>query len=86
MTKTPEETAAGILAGNARMIAKGGALMWANVLAHAVLKVAESGKDTSVDNLIHRIGMDADGRDELTKAGSNEAISRLREAVAKGIR
>lgn len=85
MKKTPEEAAAGILDRNASMIAKGGAMMWANILAHAVLKVAEGGQETSVDNLIHRIGVDADGRDELTKAGSKEAITRLREAFAKGI-
>lgn len=84
--KTADETAAAILDGNARMIAKGGALMWATILAHAVVKVAESGKETTVDNLIHRIGMDADGHDELTRAGSNEAITRLQKAVVKGMR
>lgn len=84
MKKSLEEISARLIDKNTKMIAKGGSLLWANILANAVLKVAERGKETSVDNLIHRIAMDADGRDDLTKAGSDEAITRLREAVVKG--
>jgi hypothetical protein len=86
MKKTAEDAAASIIDRNAKMITKGGALMWSNVLAAAVVKLAERGKETTVDNLIHRMAMDADGQDHLLKAASNEAISRLQQAVAKGIR
>lgn len=81
--KTPEQLAKEFEGRKAKGLAKGGAAFWPNVLANAVLKLVAAGEVPAVEVLIARIEQDSGSRDIQVKAGADEAIARLRQAVAK---
>lgn len=81
--KTPEQLAKEFEGRKAKGLAKGGAAFWPNVLANAVLKLVAAGEVPAVEVLIARIEQDSGSRDIQIKAGADEAIARLRQAVAK---
>ncbi|KRE14836.1 hypothetical protein ASE66_16025 [Bosea sp. Root483D1] len=81
--KTPEQLAKEFEGRKAKGLAKGGAAFWPNVLSNAVLKLVAAGEVLSVEALIARIEQDSGSHDIQVKAGADEAIARLRQAVAK---
>ncbi|CAN7442176.1 hypothetical protein LJR090_003569 [Bosea sp. LjRoot90] len=81
--KTPEQLAKEFEGRKAKGLAKGGAAFWPNVLSNAVLKLVAAGEVLSVEALIARIEQDSGSLDIQVKAGADEAIARLRQAVAK---
>lgn len=81
--KTPEQLAKEFEGRKAKGLAKGGAAFWPNVLSNAVLKLVAAGEVLSVEALIARIEQDSGSLDIQVKAGAEEAIARLRQAVAK---
>ncbi|RXT46306.1 hypothetical protein B6S44_26145 [Bosea sp. Tri-44] len=81
--KTPEQLAKEFEGRKAKGLAKGGAAFWPNVLSNAVLKLVAAGEVLSVEALIARIEQDSGSLDVQVKAGADEAIARLRQAVAK---
>lgn len=81
--KTPEQLAKEFEGRKAKGLAKGGAAFWPNVLSNAVLKLVAAGEVLSVEALIARIEQDSGSLDIQVKAGADEAIARLKQAVAK---
>jgi hypothetical protein len=81
--KTPEQLAKEFEGRKAKGLAKGGAAFWPNVLSNAVLKLVAAGEVLSVEALIARIEQDSAALDIQVKAGAEEAIARLRQAVAR---
>jgi hypothetical protein len=81
--KTPEQLAKEFEGRKAKGLAKGGAAYWPNVLANAVLRLVASGSEITVPALIEHVSKEAERQDISLKAGSDEAIARLRQAVAK---
>ncbi|AZO80934.1 MULTISPECIES: hypothetical protein [unclassified Bosea (in: a-proteobacteria)] len=81
--KTPEQLAKEFEGRKAKGLAKGGAAFWPNVLSNAVLKLVAAGEVLSVEALIGRIEQDSAALDIQVKAGADEAIARLKQAVAK---
>jgi hypothetical protein len=82
--KTPEQLAKEFEGRKAKGLAKGGAAYWPNVLANAVLKQVAAGEPVTVEALLERVGADAQTQDVMIKAGAEEALARLRQAIAKG--
>lgn len=82
--KTPEQLAKEFEGRKAKGLAKGGAAYWPNVLANAVLKQVAAGEAVTVEALLERVGADAQTQDVMIKAGAEEALARLRQAIAKG--
>lgn len=82
--KTPEQITKEFEGRKAKGLAKGGAAYWPNVLANAVLKQVAAGEAISVETLMARIEADAQTQDIMVKAGADEALARLKQAVAKG--
>ena len=81
-----EKTAARRTASQERQIERSGAIMWANVLAHATEAAFAKSDTVTREDLIAALEDWARDRDALAKAGSNEAIARLRKAVAQDVR
>lgn len=81
--KTPEQLAREFEGRKAKGLAKGGAALWPNVLANAVLRLVASGSEITVAALIERASQEAQTQDVALKAGAEEAVARLRQAVAK---
>lgn len=82
--KTPEQLAKEFEGRKAKGLAKGGAAYWPNVLANAVLKQVAAGEPVTVEALMARVEADAQTQDVMVKAGAEEALARLRQAIAKG--
>ncbi|KQU52467.1 hypothetical protein ASG72_05880 [Bosea sp. Leaf344] len=82
--KTPEQLAKEFEGRKAKGLAKGGAAYWPNVLANAVLKQVAAGEPVTVAALMARVEADAQTQDVMVKAGAEEALARLRQAIAKG--
>lgn len=82
--KTNEERVARLEAGSARRSARAGDAMWPNALARVTVATFARSETVSRDELIRALEIWAENRHELLKAGSTEAIARLREAFAKG--
>lgn len=82
--KTPEQLAREFEGRKAKGLAKGAAAYWPNVLANAVLRLVAGGSEITVPALIERIAKEAESPDVALKAGAEEALARLRQAVAKG--
>lgn len=83
--KTPAERVARIEAGRTRRTDRAGDAMWPNALARVTVEVFARLETVSRDDLIRALEIWAENRHELQKAGSAEAIARLREAFAKGV-
>jgi hypothetical protein len=81
--KTPEQLAKEFEGRKAKGLAKGGAAYWPNVLSNAVLRLVASGSEITVPALIERVEQEAQRQDIAVKAGAEEALARLRQAVAK---
>ncbi len=81
--KTPEQITKEFEGRKAKGLAKGGAAYWPNVLANAVLKLAAGGSEITVAALIERVAQDAATQDAMIRAGADEAIARLRQALAR---
>ncbi len=82
--KTPEQLAREFEGRKAKGLAKGGAAFWPNVLANAVLRLAAGGREISVPALIEKIAQEeGQSADVAVRAGAEEALARLRQAVAK---
>lgn len=81
--KTPEQLAKEFEGRKAKGLAKGGAAYWPNVLANAVLKQVAAGEPVTVEALTARVEADAQTQDVMVKAGAEEALARLKQAIAK---
>lgn len=81
--KTPEQLAREFEGRKAKGLAKGGAAYWPNVMSNAVLRLVAAGQDVTVTALVAQIEKDGATLDIASKAGAEEAIARLRQAVAK---
>lgn len=81
--KTPEQLAKEFEGRKAKGLAKGGAAYWPNVLANAVLKQVAAGEPVTVAALMARVEADAQTQDVMVKAGAEEALARLKQAIAK---
>jgi hypothetical protein len=82
--KTPEQLAREFEGRKAKGLAKGGAALWPNLLANAVLKLVAGGSEVTVAALVARIEAEAATQEIALKAAAEEAVARLRQAVAKG--
>lgn len=81
--KTPEQLAREFEGRKAKGLAKGGAAYWPNVMSNAVLRLIAAGQDITVVALTAQIEKDGATLDVASKAGAEEAIARLRQAIAK---
>ena len=81
--KTPEQLAREFEGRKAKGLAKGGAAFWPNIIANAVLKLIAAREPIDAAVLVAAIERDMPGQDVTIKAGAEEAIARLRQAVAK---
>ncbi|MFJ5368932.1 hypothetical protein ACIPIA_06905 [Bosea sp. CER48] len=82
--KTPEQLAREFEGRKAKGLAKGGAAYWPNILANAVLKLAQQREAITPEALVALIEREGETLDVSVKAGASEAIARLKQAVAKG--
>jgi hypothetical protein len=82
--KTPEQLAREFEGRKAKGLAKGAAAYWPNVMANAVLKLTAAGGEISREALLEQLGRDAGSPDVEVRSGAEEAIARLRQALAKG--
>lgn len=81
--KTPEQLTKEFEGRKAKGLAKGGAAYWPNVLANAVLKLTAAGAEFSAAALVERVVQDGQVADPAVKAGAEEALARLRQAMAR---
>lgn len=81
--KTPEQLAREFEGRKAKGLAKGAAAFWPNIIANAVLKLTAARAEITVSALSELIAKDAESSDVTLSAGANEALARLRQAVAK---
>ncbi len=81
--KTPEQLAREFEGRKAKGLAKGAAAYWPNVMANAVLKLTAGGGEITREALLAQLGQDAESSDLELRVGAEEAIARLRQAVAK---
>lgn len=82
--KTPEQLAQEFEGRKAKGLAKGGAAYWPNILANAVLKLTTARAEITPAALIEMIEREAPTLDVAVRSGADEAIARLKQAVAKG--
>jgi hypothetical protein len=81
--KTPEQLAREFEGRKAKGLAKGGAAFWPNIIANAVLKLTAAREPIDAAMLIAMIEREMPGQDAAIRAGAEEAMARLRQAVAK---
>jgi hypothetical protein len=82
--KTPEQLAKEFEGRKAKGLAKGGAAVWPNIIANAVLKLTVAGSEINAAVLVEMIEREAQTQELAIKAGAAEAVARLKQAVAKG--
>lgn len=82
--KTPEQLAQEFEGRKAKGLAKGGAAYWPNILANAVLKLTAARAEITPQALVELIEREAPAQDVMVRAGAEEAVARLKQAVAKG--
>ncbi|CAM5764609.1 hypothetical protein BMIN10S_01267 [Bosea minatitlanensis] len=86
MKKTPEEIATEFTARRERAMARSGSAMWPHVLATVTVELFAKFDPVPRDILLLAVEEWGKDRDPMLKAGSEEAIARLREAIDERMR
>lgn len=82
--KTPEQLAREFEGRKAKGLAKGGAAFWPNFLANAVLKLTAQREAITPEALIALIEHEGQSAEIHVRTGAEEAVARLKQAIAKG--